>query len=127
MSQWLSFLLRRVAVLAAFALFMLHGLHVVRLPYLDRLDAVLYDTRLVSRAQPAVHETVVIVDIDEASLAAFGRWPWSRGTMAALTYQLTQVQEIAALGFDVVFAEAESPGSDLAFAKALTNQPVVLG
>lgn len=127
MNQWLPFLLRNTAVLAAMVVFLLHGMHVWRLPYLERLDAVIYDTRLLAQEQPAVHEEVLIVDIDEASLAAFGRWPWSRSTLAALTYQLTQVQQVAALGFDIVFAEAEGPSSDLAFAKALTHQPVVLG
>ena len=123
----LSFVLRSAVVLAVLLVFVLHGLHAYRLPYLDRLDAQIYDTRLVAQKQPKAHETVVIVDIDEASLAAFGRWPWSRNTLAALTTQLTQVQQVAALGFDMVFAEAESPSSDVAFANALLGQPVVLG
>jgi adenylate cyclase len=127
MNQWLPFLLRNIAVLVALVVFLLHGMHVWRLPYLERLDAVIYDTRLLAQAQPAVHGEVLIVDIDEASLAAFCRWPWNRSTLAALTYQLTQVQQVAALGFDMVFAEAESPSSDLAFTQALAGQPVVLG
>jgi adenylate cyclase len=127
MNQWLPFLLRHAAVLVALLVFVLHGVHIYRLPYLDRLDALIYDTRLVAQTPPKVHETVVIVDIDEASLAAFGRWPWNRTTLAALTYQLTDLQQVAALGFDMVFAEAESPSSDLAFVKALEKQSVVLG
>jgi adenylate cyclase len=51
-------------------------------------------------------ERVVIVDIDEKSLAKVGRWPWGRNKLAELTNELFDRQKIALLGFDVVFAEA---------------------
>ena len=52
-------------------------------------------------------ERVVIVDIDEKSLAEIGRWPWSRNKVAALTDQLFDEYKIALMGIDVVFAEAD--------------------
>ena len=50
---------------------------------------------------------VVIIDIDEKSLAEVGRWPWSRNKLADLVNELFDRQKIALLGFDVVFAEAD--------------------
>ncbi|MBR2573473.1 MAG: adenylate/guanylate cyclase domain-containing protein [Loktanella sp.] len=49
---------------------------------------------------------VAIVDVDEASLAAFGQWPWPRTLLAALTGRLYQHGAIA-VGFDVIFPEAD--------------------
>src|SRR5262245_52312121 len=49
---------------------------------------------------------VVIVDVDEASLAELGQWPWPRSTLASLVNRLRQ-DGAAAIGFDVVFAEPD--------------------
>ena len=50
---------------------------------------------------------IVIVDIDEKSLAEVGRWPWSRNRLAELADELFDRQQVALLGFDVVFAEPD--------------------
>src|SRR5215470_700903 len=49
---------------------------------------------------------VTIVDIDEASLAQLGQWPWSRSVLASLVNRLRQ-DGAAAIGFDVAFAEPD--------------------
>jgi adenylate cyclase len=49
---------------------------------------------------------VVIVDVDEASLAQLGQWPWPRSVLASLINRLRQ-DGAAAIGFDVVFAEPD--------------------
>ncbi len=49
---------------------------------------------------------VVVVDIDEASLAREGQWPWPRSTVARLIGRL-QDAGAAAIGLDVVFAEPD--------------------
>ena len=53
-----------------------------------------------------VHEPVVIVAIDEKSLAAFGQWPWPRVRMAELVKKITTYKP-AVIGFDVLFAESD--------------------
>lgn len=127
MNKVLPFLMRRLALLIAILAFVLHGLHAWRIPYLDRLDAWIYDARLTANASRTLDPHVVIIDIDEPSLAAFGRWPWARDTTAALVKQLGGEQQAAAIGFDMVFAEEENARTDLALARALENQPAVLG
>ncbi|MDC0914526.1 adenylate/guanylate cyclase domain-containing protein [Gammaproteobacteria bacterium] len=49
-------------------------------------------------------DPVVIIDIDDRSLAEIGQWPWSRNQLARLT---NQAYAAAALGFDIVFAEPD--------------------
>lgn len=92
---------------------------------------------------------VRIIDIDEASLARYGQWPWPRTRLAELVQRLQQAN-VAAVGFDVVFAEAdrtspktvaekwplpeafrkavdELPDHDTVFAARMAQAPVVLG
>ncbi len=49
---------------------------------------------------------VRIVDVDEASLAEFGQWPWPRNLMATLATRLTELGA-AAVVFDVLFPEPD--------------------
>ena len=49
---------------------------------------------------------VRIVDIDDASLARYGQWPWPRETLARLTRKLAEADP-AAIVFDVIFAEED--------------------
>jgi len=49
---------------------------------------------------------VHIIDIDEASLAEYGQWPWPRTLLAQLVDKLTE-KGAAVIAFDVVFAEAD--------------------
>ncbi|MGH6894461.1 MAG: CHASE2 domain-containing protein, partial [Dongiaceae bacterium] len=49
---------------------------------------------------------VKIVDIDDASIARFGQWPWPRSVIADLVAKL-RAQGAAAIAFDVVFSEPD--------------------
>ena len=93
-------------------------------------------------------DPVVIIDIDDRSLAMVGQWPWSRDQLANLT---NQAYAAAALGFDIMFAESDRtnpqnlitsyslnetlvkelsalPSNDELFAEAINNHgTVVLG
>jgi adenylate cyclase len=50
---------------------------------------------------------VVIVDIDDASLAALGRWPWPRTRLARLI-DATHRSGALAVGLDIIMPEADS-------------------
>lgn len=47
-----------------------------------------------------------VIAIDEASLDAFGQWPWPRRRLAELTEKLADLG-VAAIGFDLLFAEPD--------------------
>lgn len=99
----------RVAVTLLPLIFaLLHSMGVLHLGVLQRLDEIIYDARLRATAPQTLDERIVIVDIDEKSLAEVGRWPWGRDKMATLVDALFDQQKIALLGFDVVFAEADA-------------------
>ena len=75
---------------------------------MQRVEAWLYDAWLKRTAPAGVDDRVAILDIDEASLKSVGRWPWSRDTMTTLVEQLFDRYGVAAVGFDVVFAEPDT-------------------
>ena len=65
-----------------------------------------FDLYQLMRPRVSEQHPVAIVDIDEASLRAYGQWPWSRTVIAKLINQLTALQS-AAIAFDVIFAEPD--------------------
>ena len=97
---------------------------------------------------------VRIVDIDEASLAELGQWPWPRDRIAAIVDRLVELGA-AAIAFDVIFVEPDRmspkriaadprltaaldsadartlvsrlPDNDQVFGEAIATAPVVLG
>src|SRR4051812_18021097 len=56
---------------------------------------------------------VTIIDINEESLAKFGQWPWPRTRIADMIANLTR-QGGVAIGFDIMFAEADRLNPDIA-------------
>src|SRR4051794_21958432 len=74
---------------------------------LVRLENYLYDLRLRLTMPGGVDRRVVIVDIDEASIAREGQWPWTRTRLAALLDALFDRYEARVVAFDVQFPEAE--------------------
>jgi CHASE2 domain-containing sensor protein/signal transduction histidine kinase len=88
----------------------------------DRASNLLYDT--VQRAAPRpAGEGILIVAIDNRSLAELGRWPWPREHHVALVRALGQAN-VRAIGYDVLFLEAYGiPGVDAALGEALEAGP----
>ena len=74
--------------------------------FMRELNLKVYDTLLRSTATSTTTKIPVIVDLDEASLAKFGQWPWPRYRVALL---LAKIREAGALavGLDIVFAEPD--------------------
>ena len=98
----------RIAVTLVPLLFaLLHASGALTIGVLQRLDDIIYDSRLRATMPRTLDDRIVIVDIDEKSLAEVGRWPWGRNKLASLVDELFDRQKVALLGFDVVFAEAD--------------------
>src|SRR3954470_15370669 len=113
-----------------------------------------FDTYQRLSPRPYGDAPVRVVDLDEASLAAFGQWPWPRTRIAALVERLAGLGA-AAIAFDVLFVEPDQtsplklvealpvasekdrerltslvaplPDHDQTLAKALEAAPTVLG
>ena len=120
MLRWFALLL---AVLATLELTTVHGLQV--------LDWRVQDALVRQHAKTAEPDAgIVIIDIDEASLARMqevaGSWPWPRATHAELLTGLAR-QKPRAIVFDLLFSDADRfrPESDAAFIEALRATPNV--
>ncbi|MGB0206124.1 MAG: CHASE2 domain-containing protein [Neptuniibacter sp.] len=120
---------------------------------LQRFEYDLYDLRLRQFLSDEEDPRIVIIDVDEKSLAAEGRWPWNRTKLAQLLDQLFDNYGVAIVGFDMVFSESDqsvdletlksllekkpdtseltgilsSLDSDQIFSQAIADRPVVLG
>ena len=93
-------------------LFLGHAGKWYEVPLLARLENIVYDTRLTLTMPRTVDPRIVIVDIDEKSLAerekgGEGRWPWPRDRIGLLLDKLFERNGAALVAFDVVFAERD--------------------
>jgi CHASE2 domain-containing sensor protein len=86
-----------------------------------------YDAMVRSRIFVAAPDPrIVIIDIDEASLARmgkeFGRWPWPRDTLATVLDHVER-QQPQAIVWDILFSDVDrlSPGGDAAFNQAASQ------
>lgn len=105
----------RLAIAAVmFTLFLLHIGGLLPLRFLDQIERSTYDARILLTMPETVDQQVVIIDIDEKSITAEGRWPWSRDKFATLVSQAFERYQLRAMGFDITFPEADtaSTGAD---------------
>ncbi len=117
---WTYLLLVLVVLAGATALrvadpFALQALRLIAFDSYQRVAPQEYDPALPVR----------IVDIDEASLAAVGQWPWPRTTVARLLETLRD-QGAAAVAFDVLFAEADQNAPEQFLASLPPEQAALL-
>jgi adenylate cyclase len=97
----------------AFGLLVLFAVlgHVVttayEIPAVNSIEQLLYDARIRLTMPRTVDDRIVLIDIDEKSLAEVGRWPWRRDKVAELMNKLFDRYKIRILGFDVVWAESD--------------------
>ena len=119
----------RIAVSLLPMLFALgHATGLLRISAVQSLENIVYDTKLRLTMPKTLDSRIIIVDIDEKSLAEVGRWPWHRQKLAALTQELLQNQRVSAIGFDLVFAEGDDMReADTQFAQSFLQKNVVLG
>ena len=78
-----------------------------------------FDVYQKTQTRTVTEHQIVIVDIDEPSLARYGQWPWPRNVVAELVRKMVD-SGAKVIGFDIVFAEPDrlSPPH---IAKSLVN------
>ena len=86
-----------------------------------RIDWSIYDAGLPGGPAPT---DVVIVAVDDASVAELGRWPWPRAVHAALLDRL-RAAGVRAVALDFLLTERDSnsPAGDTALATAMSRGP----
>ncbi|MFZ5449668.1 MAG: CHASE2 domain-containing protein [Thermodesulfobacteriota bacterium] len=74
--------------------------------FTELIELKLYDLKFQFRGARSPSNDVVIVAIDDDSLKAVGRWPWSRENMARLLSSLKKAGP-RVIAVDIIFAEKE--------------------
>ncbi|MCU0949692.1 MAG: CHASE2 and HATPase_c domain-containing protein [Burkholderiaceae bacterium] len=117
---------RASGVIVATVVTALVGCAVGALALTWRIDQSLHDASLSLWSRP-VADDIVIVAIDDASLAAIGRWPWPRAVHATLLEQLAAAPP-RAIALDLLLSEPDpDPRADALLAAAMRRgAPVVL-
>jgi adenylate cyclase len=118
----------------------------------DQVSGLVFDSYQRFSPRPYRDAGVRVVDIDDESVRRFGQWPWPRTDLARLTGAIADAGA-AAIGFDIVFSEADRtsprflaerearqgatpaqlatlralPDHDDRFAEAIAGAPTVLG
>jgi adenylate cyclase len=116
-----DYLVRYALGLAVLLVLVGHAGNFYEIGVIDRLDAIVYDALVRLNPPQNPDRRIVIVDIDEKSLAEVGRWPWGRDRLASLLDKLFDRYGVALVGFDVVFAEPDD-SSGLRSLDALANR-----
>jgi adenylate cyclase len=104
---------RIAAGLTVVFVFFVHEVEWTEYRFIQQMELWAYDTRLNFFLPRTLDPRIVILDIDEKSLSAEGRWPWSRNKLATMIDQLFNRYKIRVVGFDIAFAEPD-PSSGLA-------------
>jgi len=111
--------------------------------YFQSLDNRVRDFYFQFRGDEKASDAIVIVDIDEKSLAKLGQWPWERDKVARILTNLTDAGA-GIIGLDIVFAEVDKtspkkfaqqwhlkgknlPDYDDILAKTISTTPTILG
>jgi len=84
--------------------------------WLAGLDARAYDVAVRARRSRDAGSRVVVVEIDDESIAALGRWPWPRSRHAQFLATLRKHYRPAAVVFDLLFPDHGRPDHDAGFA-----------
>ena len=87
--------------------FVAHAADWFRIGFIQQMENIAYDKHLLLTMPKRIDDRIVIVDIDEASLTAEGQWPWGRDKLSRFVERLFEEYQIAIVGFDIVFAEAD--------------------
>ena len=100
-------LVRLVLSALILAVILLDTSGLYKYPFIKQLENWTYDARLNFTRPNTVDDRIVIVDIDENSLAEVGRWPWGRDKLAQIVDNLFDHYEVEVVSFDIVFAEKD--------------------
>jgi CHASE2 domain-containing sensor protein/signal transduction histidine kinase len=91
----------------------------------NKLDNLLLDVAASWRSS-APDDQILIVEIDNDSLAAIGNWPWQRSVHAQFLKRLKAYRP-RAIAYDVLFLESEPAAGDAALAESIAmGSPTLL-
>jgi len=91
--------------------------------FLQNIEWQAYDTKLRATMPNKADPRIVIIDVDERTLATEGRWPLARDRWVALLENGFDKYKLRVMGFDVLFTEPDT-SSGLAKLEELAKGPL---
>jgi CHASE2 domain-containing sensor protein len=82
----------------------------------SRIDNLMLD-QAVPMAAPPASDDIILVMVDDQSLATVGKWPWPRTQHAQMISIITAASP-RAIGYDILFTENAAPQDDAALVQA---------
>src|SRR3990172_11321631 len=96
----------RVYLISAGVVVVVFALFLGAPEFLKTLESKLYDLHFALRGVQSPGDQVVIVAIDEKSLATLGRWPWPRSVLAQVVRNLSD-GGAKVIALDILLSEPE--------------------
>jgi adenylate cyclase len=115
----------RVHLIAAVVVCFVFALFFWAPAFLTTVETKLYDLHFTLRGARDPGDRVIIVAVDEKSLAALGRWPWPRSVLADLVTALSDAGA-KVIALDILLSEPQV-GGELRAADQLTERFKTLG
>ncbi len=78
-------------------------------PLIASLRDLTFDAYQRIKPREPLGQPIRIIDIDEASIAEFGQWPWPRTRIAEIVDRVRELGGVV-IAFDIVFSEADRTG-----------------
>jgi adenylate cyclase len=94
-----------VLLTASFSYFHFTEMYGVRM--LTDFEHKMYDWYLRQTMPNTTDERIIVIDIDDGSIEAIGRWPWNRKIMADLVKQSFDKYQLSVLAFDIALPEPD--------------------
>lgn len=82
------------------------AIYLIRPAFIEDLQFKLTDAIVADAPEPGITDRVVVVDIDEPSLEAWGQWPWPRSRLAGLLNQIAGMGA-RSIALDFIMAEPD--------------------
>lgn len=82
------------------------AVYLVRPDFVDTLQFKLTDAIVADAPEPAMSDRVVVVDIDDPSLEAWGQWPWPRSRLAGMLKEIAG-RGARSIALDFIMAERD--------------------
>ncbi|HOW28670.1 MAG TPA: serine/threonine-protein kinase [Elusimicrobiota bacterium] len=93
-------------IIGLFITLLVVGLAYWKTPFTESLENKLYDLRLKYSPKAAVSDQIILVAIDEQSIASVGRWPWPRSYVAQMIDAIA-AGEPKVIGVNILYVEPD--------------------
>jgi adenylate cyclase len=101
-------------------------IEIYRPNFINQIDEQLRDIAIRTLADEYPETRIAVIDINEASIAEIGPWPWPRSKIADLLEILFDNYDVKGIGLDIIFPEPGDKDGDLRIEALARELPLTL-